>query len=293
MVLESLNEPQIDITSLSIQESAPQTPELKFNPDTEFVETDWLYLDLILKDVSETNMPSQASVVRVMQIYLLSPERVMQRIQQNGLYEKLPSIISDMQVVTASKFPTAEYVVSYLSLSVARKVLFGTAAGPEPFAQEAFEAAMEILIQQRASVKWADYHDTISLTVMAFPQKRDGMGIDETLKRRMLDMLQFLPATAKYSKVFGEASRIAILFPEANVKQYFSNQQWDEAKRELGEYRNEDISVTSTKFIQLALAMKIVAAEEVKFGENGLEIIMSKTHFDPTGTEKMPERRDF
>jgi hypothetical protein len=291
MVLEYLNGSQIDITSLSIQESAPQPPELKFDPETEITERDWRYLNETLEHFAKPEFESPDLADRIMKIYLLSPSRVAKRMEELGLLDKIPYIIAGQQE-KAAKGLNQDHVTDYLSLSIARKVLPGGNSLFEESGPQAFEAAMRVASWQKED-QWDRYCRTIAYTAMAFPKKRHEIGVDEAFKEQMLLRMKLGESDANYwLKVFNRAMRIAVLFPEANVKQYFSDKDWEEAKKRLDVYR-QDLGITNIDFLTLSSDMQIVAAEEVKLSDKGLEINMRKAQTGIADHEKMPEGRQF
>jgi hypothetical protein len=299
MVFEGLNQENrpIYIQDLAL-DAQPQTPELKFNPDTEITESDWGYLEEDLKDISKAGVFNESYITTIMEMYVLSPDRVVKRMKELGFWEKLPSILSDLQEGEAKRFlrelEVQVAVQNYLRLCIARRTLFGEDVTHTKFDDQAFSAAQRVFRKQSSKNNFMESHETITLTAMAFPEKRGSLKIDNTLKEQMLKWMKFgFPNAAGFwMNTFARASHIAVLFPEANVKQYFSDKDWDDTKKHL-DINRMNLGHTNFEFLTLSSAMKIVAAEEVKLSDKGLEINMRKAQTGIADHEKMPEGRQF
>ncbi len=294
MALERLNQDNnINIQHLAL-EKPPQLPELKFNPETEITERDWERLDKILRRLQVKD--NVDLMTNAMKISLLSPQRVKMRIEELDLPRTLETRIAHLQSTEANKFPRG--LLEYLQLSVAKKVFSGGNSVPEPHGEHALNEAVRQSFVLNRDRDWDKYYELLTWAAIAFPEKSEEIQsrvsdqAKQGLSKEIVNELKDPPADDPWLKIFNKASCVTLLSPDINVRQYFSNENWREAKKELKEYR-QYLEGASDLFIDLSLAMKIVAAEEVKMGERGLQFKMTEQNIEEQKVESLPNQRKF
>lgn len=113
---------------------------------------------------------------------------------------------------------------------------------------------------------------------------------DEDIEDFGRDVVQKSRTRSEWFWFSKEAMEVKILDPKADLK--ISQKEWAEMKKYLNNFLLAEHHVSWWNFSTMAMAMKILAAEEVKVTDEGLEINMKKPNLSSESPE-LPEQRKF
>lgn len=293
MPLESYFEKEkINVKSLAIEEPEKK-PELTFDPEKEIAKEDWERYKERLNWTRENNVWREF-VHSAADMKLLFPDRISELNLGGTDWQGMKKMLEEFRK------PSAVARGAFLLVAEDMKFLFPQRIKElnitEDIWQENVNWALNLYDQRfgGGSIRWQQFAESAKNLKMIFPERASELHLDETAWRGMMGRLkEFQEKTAKNSSVpeveFIElAANMRILMPERfNEVSGVVKTRWQEIKSYWEKIQRKPPDMT--------VNMKILAAEEVKITDKGLEIIMQKPKKDEfkTETPPLPEIRKF
>ena len=132
--------------------------------------------------------------------------------------------------------------------------------------------------------------DAMALMIL-YPERVSEFHFDESLWQKLLDQI----AEEQNRKITIPHSVLTMkfLFPQKDFKSFLTKEFWKGVKKALAEYKDRSSGLWSA-FAGEAMYLKLLAAEEIKSTDQGLEVIMQKEKPEfKEETPPMPEKRKF
>lgn len=125
-----------------------------------------------------------------------------------------------------------------------------------------------------------------------FPEQTSTIAISQHLKPRMLKILKFAKGGIElgYDNFLHYAYQFRLLFPDEKVTQ-FADKETQRVLIDL--FRTIDPAQNLVHYIRIAALLTILTAEEIKVGDQGLEIIQKPKTSLSEPTSELPEKRRF
>ena len=141
------------------------------------------------------------------------------------------------------------------------------------------------LKSDRRNKNWQNFaYQAMSLKIL-FPDRVSELDLDDSALQGMKDALE---SDRQAIDWWDQAMRLKILFPDKTAELGLDS-AWQGMKDQLVSYRQRN---NWYGFADQAMSLNILAADEVKVTDQGLELIMRKEDFKQTKKPR-PERKDF
>ncbi|MDO8618745.1 MAG: hypothetical protein Q7R49_02240 [Candidatus Daviesbacteria bacterium] len=290
MLLESLG--NTNIADFNLEE--PKKPiRLEFDPDKDILAIDWEMTRGQLRIAISVEDRPYVIVEHAAEIKLLSPAKL-GNLPLNGKF--LENFLRDFKNIKVTDVSPEhpDNFVRNLKAASHLKLLF-----PEQTKDHLVESGINALLMvasaEEAAIFYAihDQHPDIYLDMLAAATILVGHnGPDQTIffdlykrynqitKRPNLDRFVEDPTEAE------NLAKLRIIFPDFNPK--INPHDWDILKKTVV------ARSTQVNFIKYALALKILAAKEVRVSEEGLELVMTDPGLDLVpAIPPIPETRKF
>jgi len=271
------NPERINIKDLTLEEP-PKKRELPFDVERDITEEDWDKLCRFLEEISVDDPARRSSFAYVaMNTKLLYPNKPAEYFE--GLAEKIKSSAEQNRPDSYQNFSL---------IAAALKVL-----SPEKFSEfhidnNDWQGMKEVLESYKNGDHWDNFAWHAMKMKIIFPNKTSELFLDENAWFHMEETL-FRHRNNNDRALF--AMEMRLLFPEKVLDFRIDKQMWDEMGKALTQSRIEN---EYYDFSTLAVTMKLLAAEEIKITDQGLEVIMQKEKSEfKEETPPMPQTRKF
>lgn len=252
--MPGFNPDKINIHDLTIEEPEKQT-EVPFDPERDIMAEDW---ERIYKKI-------KSDIWVYTSIKILDPQFVDKKIIQK-------------QEDSANKTLERKEWGSFLTYARHLKII---KPGAKININDEMRRGVEaILKDQKIAKNWWDFAWTAMSIKLIDPKFK----VDPEDWEKLENYLSTRSNQADYVR---QAMKMRIINQDWNPN--WSTNTWNEIKKELESRR---VRNDAGEFAEMAAAMKIMAAEEVKSTEKGLEINMKKKSIE-TEVSQMPEQRNF
>lgn len=279
-------EEKIDIKKLAVEEPEKKSEiKVSFDPEKEITNEDWERMKENLKNRRGDNWPN--FFIRAVEIKLLFPDRTAEL------------RLDDERVLGAMKEGLGKYRQKnkwwqFSEAAMEAKILFPERAAELGLDEQARKEMKKKLDHYKENKSWGEFAEQAMRVKIVFPHKASELGLTEEFWKNQKKRLE-RPRRNRYLYWGGDfaerAAVMKILFPERVPELGLNKETWEGMEGYLVERRNHG---QLANFSKQAINMKILAAEEVKVSDNGLEIIMSKEK-PKLGKETppLPETRKF
>ena len=273
---------RINIKDLTLEEPEKKRG-LPFDPERDITEEDWEGMkNDTKKDRAEHMWYFFAK--KVMSMNILLPEKMEELDLKNeetwqGMRDYLKKLLKEGS--------SSDHLVSY---ATAMKIIF-----PERFSEfyvggEVWEGMKNRLNREREAANWWAFAILALEMKILFPD-RSSEFLDDTAREGMEKLLKKMRSEKIWYNYFQQAMQAKVLFPDRASDLYPDKTAWKEIKEHLMRARTDSRGET---FLEIAMHMKLLAAEEIKITDQGLEIIMPKENPEfKEETPPMPQTRKF
>ena len=278
------NPERINIKDLTTEEPSKKEG-LPFDPEKEITEKDWNVIRRNLglmfrgRKESHTSFDWPLFFSHIAAAKLLFPEKV----NELGIDEHaLEEMKQDLEGHPGT-------IASFLVMDANIKIFFPGGKGIET--EDFFSDAKKTLQRYRSQENWPYFAYYAMYTAILFPNKISELNIDETAWQGMIDSLGHF-RNMEWVDLFARlASEMRLLCPERTSELGLDAAMWQKIKELFDLYRSEDKWIG---ILDLAKSSKLLAAEEIKITDQGLEIIMQreKPEFKEE-TPPIPQTRKF
>ncbi len=284
-MFESQNPEKINIKNLSVEEL--ERREHAFDPAELLTKKDW---ESIKKEKKTGKLHEGNNALYLMYLKMLNPELANEiaadKWQEFYDYVKVAQLIAGAN--NDIPFPHGTTLISAI------KVLFGERLEELGIRNDDQQFWRDLNLNQYFDNKvWGSFSIAAFEALTLFPKARLSLNDEsyEGIKSKVEDLLKLNNIT----RAIERAGELKFLFPKrAQLK--LSSEELAKIHGLLGQYSSEDWVKRHgwNRFLQLAAWTRVLAAEEAKITENGLEINMSKPKKDfLRPTPPMPEIRKF
>ena len=277
------NPERINIKDLTIEE--PERKKgLLFDAEKEITDEDWEELKNTFSGMRERegslNLMNHAMAMKI-----LSSERV----------KELRFGEEDW---TNSKFlyeihrARGSHTESFDSLAIAMRVVFPERASELRLDETLWESYKRTIEQYKLEENWLSFHALAVRAKILFPKK---FGEEITLDRKSLEELKkafiWYREDNNWDSFIRRTFQAKILYPESLEEFNIDDATWKNMKKKLQESRKGKYWID---FAEYAMFLKLLAAEEIKITNKGLEVIMQKEEAEfKEETPPMPQTRKF
>jgi len=258
----------VKIQDLKLEISESQGP--RFDPETEISDEQWDVMKKALESIrSGGDWHRYADMVS--DVVLLFPDRIDQLNLSNEVFDGL--------VETLDSTTGSQILESLLAL----KILF-----PNRFD--------EVLI---GDVEWDKIDDSIALSAsvgdqafgssyfkIVFPDRVEKLDLTNEFCDRIIEAIDKMKEEKSFNSLSYFLKYIRILFPDRFEKMSLDDRTWNTMKRQAESRR------TIKTYVADLLNLKILAAEEIKITDKGIEMIVEKSDFKQEKKPR-PERKKF
>ena len=278
------NPERISIKELTLEEPEKKR-ELSFDPEGDLTEEYWRGMINTFELALQEGHPLDASSLAA-GLKILSPERM----DKLDFEDKTKEVMENF-LISSRDIEVWDY---FIAQAYALQIVFPGRISGFLLDDITWEGIKGELEKHRAK-DWEVFANHAMAVKIAFPNKKSELQLDNTAWEGMKDILQQYRIDRDWMSYTIHAVNMRILYPEKTTGLGFDTLPWKEIKDEI----KEPLTGSETKdfWRRLCVAfmyLKLLAAEEIKITDQGLEVIMQKEK--PEFKEEippMPQRRSF